>query len=74
MKLAQGGKFATEWRNKQDFEEAYKVFGSKFIADMKELGTIVTINEGPAEVDKAKEIDYSKFNELQNINYFLILG
>ena len=38
---------------------------TKFIADMKELGTIVTINEGPAEVDKAKEIDYSKFNELR---------
>ena len=51
------------WRSKKDFEEAYKVFGSKFIADMKELGTIVTTNEGPAEVDKAKEIDYSKFNE-----------
>ena len=39
------------------------MFGSKFIADMKELGTIVTSHEGPAEVDKAKEIDYSKFNE-----------
>ena len=52
------------WRSKKEYEEAYKVFGSKFIADMKELGTIVTTNEGPAEVDKAKEIDYSKFNEL----------
>ena len=50
-------------RSKKDFEEAYKVFGSKLITDMKELGTIVTINEGPAEEDKAKEIDYSKFNE-----------
>ena len=52
------------WRSKKDFEKVYKVFGSKFIADMKELGTIVTSNEGPAKVDKAKEIDYSKFNEL----------
>ena len=52
------------WRSKKDFEKVYKLFGSKFIAEMKELGTIVTSNEGPAEVDKAKEIDYSKFNEL----------
>ncbi len=51
------------WRSKKDFEKVYKLFGSKFIAEMKELGTIVTSNEGPAEVDKAKEIDYSKFNE-----------
>ena len=40
------------------------MFGSKFIKEVKELGGIVTINEGPAEVDKAKEIDFSKFNEL----------
>ena len=52
------------WRNKEDFMETYKVFGSKFIAEIKELGANITINEGPAEVDKAKEIDYSKFNEL----------
>ena len=43
--------------------ETYKVFGSKFITEIKELGAIITINEGPAEVDKAKEIDFSKFNE-----------
>ena len=30
---------------------------------MKELGSIVTTNEGPAEADKAKEINFSKFNE-----------
>ena len=51
------------WRNKEDFMETYKVFGSKFIAEIKELGAVITINEGPAEVDKAKEIDFSKFNE-----------
>ena len=51
------------WRNKEDFMETYKVFGSKFIAEIKELGAIITINEGPAEVDKAKEIGFSKFNE-----------
>ena len=50
-------------QNKEDFEETYKIFGSKFIGEKKELGAIITINEGPAEVDKAKEIDYSKFNE-----------
>ena len=44
------------WRNKEDFMETYKVFGSKFIAEIKELGAIITINEGPAEVDKAKRI------------------
>ena len=43
--------------------ETYKVFGSKFIAGIKELVAIITINEGPAKVDKAKEIDFSKFNE-----------
>ena len=52
------------WRNKEDFMETYKVFGLKFIAEIKELGANITINERPAEVDKAKEIDYSKFNEL----------
>ena len=51
------------WRNKEDFMETYKTFGSKFIAEIKELGAIITINEGPAEVDKAKDIDFSKFNE-----------
>ena len=51
------------WRNKEDFKETYKVFGSKFIAEIKELGAIITINEGTTEVDRAKEIDFSKFNE-----------
>ena len=51
------------WKTKQDFENVYKNFGSKFISETKELGALITIYEGPAEVDKAKEIDFSDFNE-----------
>ena len=49
--------------SKQDFDNVYKTFGSKFISETKELGALISIYEGPAEVDKAKEIDFSNFNE-----------
>ena len=35
----------------------------KFIKEVKEMGGIISIAEGDAEVDKAKDIDFSKFNE-----------
>ncbi len=34
-----------------------------FVREVKEMGGIVTVFDGPSEVDKAKEIDYSNFNE-----------
>ena len=42
------------WRNKEDFMETYKAFGSKFIAEIKELGAIITINEGLQKLIKQK--------------------
>ena len=33
------------------------------MSEVKEMGCIVTIFDGPSEVDKAKNIDYSNFNE-----------
>ena len=51
------------WKNRSNFDVARKNFGEKFIAEVKEMGGIITISEGDAEVDKAKEIDFSKFNE-----------
>jgi len=51
------------WKNRSSFDVARKNFGEKFIAEVKEMGGIITISEGDAKVDKAKEIDFSKFNE-----------
>ena len=51
------------WNERSSFDVARKNFGEKFIAEVKEMGGIITISEGNAEVDKAKEIDFSKFNE-----------
>ena len=51
------------WKNRSNFDVARRNFGEKFIAEVKEMGGIITISEGDAEVDKAKEIDFSGFNE-----------
>ena len=51
------------WKDRSNFDVARKNFGEKFIAEVKEMGGIITISEGDAEVDKATEIDFSKFNE-----------
>ena len=51
------------WKDRSNFDVARKNFGEKFIAEVKEMGGIITISEGDAEVDKAKEIDFSNFNE-----------
>ena len=40
-----------------------KKYGDKFVAEVKEMGGIVTISDGLSEIDRAKEIDLSKFNE-----------
>jgi len=34
-----------------------------FLSEVKEMGGIISVSEGNAEVDKAKEIDFSDFNE-----------
>ena len=51
------------WKDRSSFDLARRNFGEKFIAEVKEMGGIITISEGNAEVDKAKEIDFSGFNE-----------
>ena len=51
------------WNDRSSFDVARKNFGEKFIAEVKEMGGIITISEGDAEVDKAKEIAFSQFNE-----------
>ena len=45
------------------FEQARVKYGDKFVNEVKEMGCIVTIFDGLSEVDKAKKIDYSNFNE-----------
>ena len=51
------------WKNKEKFDESRVKFGEKFISEVKEMGGIISVSEGNAEVDKAKEIDFSDFNE-----------
>ena len=51
------------WKTRELFETARKKFGDRFVAEVKEMGGIITISEGPSEVDIAKEIDFSKFNQ-----------
>ena len=51
------------WKTKEYFEKAREKYGDKFVSEIKEMGCIVSIFDGPSEVDKAKEIDYSIFNE-----------
>ena len=51
------------WKDRYNFDIARKNFGEKFIKEVKEMGGIISISEGDAEVDKAKDIDFSKFNE-----------
>ena len=51
------------WKTRELFEAARQKFGDRFIAEVKEMGGIITISEGPSEVDIAKEIDFSKFNQ-----------
>jgi len=51
------------WKTRELFEAARKKFGDRFVAEVKEMGGIITISEGPSEVDIAKEIDFSKFNQ-----------
>ncbi len=38
-----------------------KIFGEKFISEVKELSGIISVSDGNAEVDKAKEIDLFRF-------------
>ena len=52
------------WKTQEFFEQAREKYGDKFVSEVKEMGCIVTIFDGPSEVDKAKNIDYSNFNEL----------
>ena len=51
------------WKTKEYFEKAKEKYGDKFVNEVREMGGIVTVFDGPSEVDKAKEIDYSNFNE-----------
>ena len=51
------------WKTREFFEQAREKYGDKFVSEVKEMGGIVTILDGPSEVDKAKNIDYSNFNE-----------
>jgi len=51
------------WKTQEFFEQAKEKYGDKFVSEVKEMGGIVTVFDGPSEVDKAKEIDYSNFNE-----------
>ena len=51
------------WKDRSSFDLARRNFGEKFVAEVKEMGGIINISEGNAEVDKAKEIDFSNFNE-----------
>tara|TARA_A100001388_G_C28364524_1_gene309460 strand:- start:17 stop:334 length:318 start_codon:yes stop_codon:yes gene_type:complete len=51
------------WEKKELFDIARKKYGDKFVAEVKEMGGIVTISDGLSEIDRAKEIDLSKFNE-----------
>ena len=51
------------WKDRYNFDIARKNFGEKFLKEVKEMGGIISIAEGDAEVDKAKDIDFSKFNE-----------
>ena len=51
------------WKTKEYFEKAKEKYGDKFVSEVKEMGGIVTVFDCTSEVDKAKEIDYSNFNE-----------
>ena len=51
------------WKTQEFFKLARAKYGDKFISEVKEMGGVVTIFDGPSEVDKAKEIDYTNFNE-----------
>ena len=51
------------WKTKEYFEKAKEKYGDKFVSEVREMGGIVTVFDGPSEVDKAREIDYSNFNE-----------
>ena len=51
------------WKTKEYFEKAKENYGDKFVIEVREMGGIVTVFDGPSEVDKAKDIDYSNFNE-----------
>jgi hypothetical protein len=51
------------WKDQSTFELARLNFGEQFIAKVKEMGRIINIFQGNAEVDKAKDIDFSSFNE-----------
>ena len=51
------------WKDKSTFDLARRDFGEKFVAEVREMGGIINISEGNAEVDKAKDIDFSSFNE-----------
>ena len=51
------------WKTQEFFEQAKEKYADKFVSEVKEMGGIVTVFDGPSEVDKAKEIDYSSYNE-----------
>ena len=44
------------WKTQEFFEQAREKYGDKFVSEVKEMGCIVTIFDGPSEVDKAKNI------------------
>ena len=61
------------WNDRSNFDVARKNFGEKFIAEVKEMGGIITISEGDAEVDKAKEIE-EKYYRLKPPEFFDVGG
>ena len=50
-------------KTKEYFQKAKEKYGDKFVSEVREMGGIVTVFDGPSEVDKAKDNDYSNFNE-----------